>query len=492
MSCSCKGSLEYTCPSHGGWGMVRIAMLIPESHQLFVCPSACGRHGALGAIQQGFKNRLSYFYLEESDIISGYDNTICEAVGELLERLPKRPKVMVIFVSCLDDLIGTDCDAVIYELSRTYKDIQFRMGHMNPISNNSDEPPLVSTWKTVYSLMEKTLENPIGGINMIGNYVPVRETSEILKIMKVLGMEVYHVGNFEKYEQLKDMGNHYFNLVVSSPVEKVAKQLKQTKGIEYVIGHITYDLKEIRENYKLIVDKLLEIKKNTKAGIEKQEKTGQEIVENQNCFCMKEKMLEIETILEEYEKKAKQAIEKAKAKIGNRSIYIDYSAFGKPFEVAKFLYEQGFHIERVYVKEIEEENEAYQWLLKETDIEVIKANKHDTVNKWKSKKKPIENNNSCNCGGNCHCSKGADLEDLGVEICNCSNERDFENSSVENSISIGMEAGYISGSPHVVAMFQNEGMYGFDGVCLLMEKLMASIEEETDLETVIHQVGLVV
>ena len=55
-----------------------------------------------------------------------------------------------------------------------------------------------------------------------------------------------------------------------------------------------------------------------------------------------------------------------------------------------------------------------------------------------------------------------------------------------------MEAGYISGSSHVVAMFQNEGMYGFDGVCLLMEKLMASIEEETDLETVIHQVGLVV
>ena len=49
---SCRGSLEYTCPSHGGWGMVRIGMLIPESHQLFVCPSACGRHGALGAIQK--------------------------------------------------------------------------------------------------------------------------------------------------------------------------------------------------------------------------------------------------------------------------------------------------------------------------------------------------------------------------------------------------------------------------------------------------------
>ncbi len=432
MSCSCRGSLEYTCPSHGGWGMVRIAMLIPESHQLFVCPSACGRHGALGAIQQGFKNRLSYFYLEESDIISGYDNTICEAVGELLERLPKRPKVMVIFVSCLDDLIGTDCDAVIYELSQTYKDIQFRMGHMNPISNNSDEPPLVTTWKTVYSLMERNVDVPFGGINMIGNYVPVKETSEILKIMEVLGMEVYHIGNFESYEQLKDMGNHYFNLVVSSPVEKVAKQLKQTQGIEYVMGHITYDFREIRENYKLMFDKLIEIEQQ---------------IEKQKYFCIEEKMSEIELILDEYEKKAKEAIEKAKEKIGNRAIYIDYSAFGKPFEAAKFFYEQGFNIQRVYAKEIEEENEVYQWLLKETNIEIIKANKHDTVNKWKTK---------------------------------------------DTGISIGMEAAYISGSPHVVAVFQNEGMYGFDGVCILMEKLMASIEEEADLEKVIHQVGLVV
>ena len=73
-----KNCLEYTCPSHGGWGMVRTGMLVPESHQLFICPSACGRHGALGAVKQGFKKRLSYLYLEESDIVSGYDQAIVE------------------------------------------------------------------------------------------------------------------------------------------------------------------------------------------------------------------------------------------------------------------------------------------------------------------------------------------------------------------------------------------------------------------------------
>ena len=43
--------LRYICPGNGGWGMVRIAMMIPESYELFISPAACGRHGALGAVQ---------------------------------------------------------------------------------------------------------------------------------------------------------------------------------------------------------------------------------------------------------------------------------------------------------------------------------------------------------------------------------------------------------------------------------------------------------
>ncbi len=460
---SCRGSLEYTCPSHGGWGMVRIGMLIPECHQLFVCPSACGRHGALGAIQQGFKDRLSYLYLEESDIISGYDNAICEAVGELLKRLAKRPKVILVFVSCLDDLIGTDCDAVIDELSMRYPDVQFRMGHMNPIATDSDEPPLVNTWKNVYSLMEWSGEERKPAINMLGNYVPIHEKSEIFEIMKVLGVEIHHIGNYSTYEELRDMGNHYFNLLLSSKVEKAARLLKRTQGIEYVEGHITYDLKEIRDNYKLMFDKLVKIGQEN--GNEELFGNGRELSDSKKS-AMEAKNSEIEAIMDEYEKKALKSIEAAREKIGKRRIYIDYSAFGKPLEAAKFFNENGFNISRVYVKDMDEDSEVYRWLLKETDIEIIKANKHDTVKKWKAK----DNN--------------------GILVENEGEASGTE--SLEGSISVGMEAAYISGSPHVVPVFQNEGMYGFHGICLLMEKLCQSVDEVADLEKVIQQAGLVV
>ena len=425
MSC-CKGSLEYTCPSHGGWGMVRTGMLIPESHQLFVCPSACGRHGALGAIQQGYKNRLSYLYLEESDIISGYDAAICEAVGELLERLQKRPKVLIVFVSCLDDLIGTDCDAVMEELSQRYPDIQFRMGHMNPISTNSDEPPLVSIWKNVYSLMESSQQEKKLGVNMLGNYVPIHEESEIFEVLANFNMKLYHVGNCTTYEELRDMGNNCLNLLVAAPVEKIAKQLKKTQGIEYVKAHVAYDLEKIKANYQLIFERLKEMGK---------------------IADTKESLDGFQEILRKSEEKAVAAIWAAKEKVGNKKLYIDYSAFAEPFAAAKFFYQEGFNIQRVYAKDIDETDENYQWLLKETQVEIIKVNKHDIVNKWKK---------------------------------------------TDDSISIGMEAAYVSGSRYVVPVFQNEGMYGFYGVCMLMKKLEDCVKEDADLQEVIHQAGLVV
>ena len=41
-------------------------------------------------------------------------------------------------------------------------------------------------------------------------------------------------------------------------------------------------------------------------------------------------------------------------------------------------------------------------------------------------------------------------------------------------------------------VFQDEKMYGFYGVCLLMEQLIHCVQEETDLEQAIRQAGLVV
>ena len=153
MSCCFENTLHYSSPGHGDWGVVRIGMLAPESVQLFICPSACGRHGAIGAMKQGLKDRLFYLYVSQSDIIDGYDDLIPEAVEEVLEVLEPRPRVFFLFVSCLDDLIGTDHEALLSALGARHPEIAFRMCHMNPISLGSRTPPPVSIQNNLYSLM---------------------------------------------------------------------------------------------------------------------------------------------------------------------------------------------------------------------------------------------------------------------------------------------------------------------------------------------------
>jgi len=84
-------------------------MLVPEILVLFVCPSGCGRHGALGAIETGNKQRVAYLCIDETDIVCGrYESMIPQAVNEMINRAEDKPKALFIFVSCLDDLLGTD------------------------------------------------------------------------------------------------------------------------------------------------------------------------------------------------------------------------------------------------------------------------------------------------------------------------------------------------------------------------------------------------
>ena len=163
-----EDTLHYSSPGHGDWGVVRIGMLAPESVQLFVCPSACGRHGAIGAMRQGLKDRLHYLYVSQSDIVNGYDDLIPEAAAEVIAVSEKRPKVFFIFVSCLDDLIGTDHTALLERLREEHPDIKFRVCHMNPISLGSQTPPPVSIQNNLYSLLEPGNRKD-GGINTIGN-----------------------------------------------------------------------------------------------------------------------------------------------------------------------------------------------------------------------------------------------------------------------------------------------------------------------------------
>lgn len=429
MSGCFEQTLHYSSPGHGDWGVVRIGMLAPESVQLFICPSACGRHGAIGAMKQGLKERLFYLYVDQSDIIDGYDDLIPDAVDEVLEILEPFPRVFFLFVSCLDDLIGTDHEALLEVLGTRHPDIEFRMCHMNPISLGTKTPPPVSIQNNLYSLLgtgkrrdqgADTAENQWGeGINAIGNLEATADTSEIHDFLTAYGgTRLRHISQYKTFDAYQEMAGSKANLVLGAPGRQAAQQMEKRLGIPWIFMPITYNIEEIEGNYRKLKEFLFP--------------DQAELFDTAPCRA-----------------EARKAVEEAAGKVGDLPIIIDASATAQPFGMAAALIQYGFHVARVEAQDCMAFDRPHMDWLKE------------------------------------HCPE--------VEICQPEHHKAvmFQR-RMEKSLAIGVEGAYIAGSKHVADLFNDSGMFGYDGVCRLMKLIEEAAKQETDLKQLINGYGLVV
>lgn len=341
-------SLEYTAPSHGGWGLVRILTQVPELRLLFVCPSACGRHTALGAVNQNIKDRVSYYYLDENEIAKGYDSEIKEACRELLEIVIKRPKVLMIIVSCLDDLIGTDVDKVMDELNEEIPDVKFICGHMNPITMDTPSPPLITNLKLIYGLLDKKEEED-RGINLIGPFVKPRKESEIYEFFEELGYgPVRHLTDFHSYEGYQSMAKSALNLAISPIALPVCKVLSEKNGQPFIEVLTSYDIKDVDAKYEKL-------------------KTHFNVTDDL-------------PFLEAKRAKALGKIKEVAALCKDREVYIAQGGVFRPFQLGWALKKYGFKVKAVIAQKLLPMEEPYmQELAKDESIKFLQTQHFNTI-----------------------------------------------------------------------------------------------------------------
>lgn len=414
--CSGHSTLHYVSAAHGGWGIVRIAALVPESYLLFVCPFACGRHTALGGIDNGIKNQVSYLFITEADIVSGdFEQMIIDSVDELFEALPKRPKVLFTFTSCLDDLLGTDHEAINAELSKKHPDVQFRHCKMNPISLDSALPPGITLNMNMYSLLEKTgKKDKI--VNVIGSNVTFPENGDLKKILAEKGYQVYNISDFETFEEFRHMADARLNIVAGPIALKAAEQMKEELDIPFLKAFVNYDPDEIDAFYQELSAML-----------------GEDFV----------------TPSKEYRKRALKKLQDAKDVIGNYPVAIDYQAVLKPYSLGYVLAKYGFHVGMIAADGIAgHEKKNHEQLIKLVpDIQIVNPIHHNAVK-------------------------------FGHEG--------------DHHLCIGFDCGYMTGSKKVANLMQDEGLYGYDGICRLMDMLVEAYHRDADVKTMIKEAKLII
>ncbi len=342
----CCDTLRYSAPSHGDWGIVRVASLVPESHMLFVCPFACGRHGALGAIDQGFKHRLSYVYIDQKDIVEGYDKEVRRLMEELLTRLPRRPRAVFVYVSCLDDLIGSDLGALMEELHHDHPDVEFRAGHMNPISLDTKAPPPLTTQDAMFSFLDAVMEKT-GGVNLIGNLVEVEKDSELYRLLDFCGAgPVRHMSHYDTFDSFQEMARSRYNLVLSPIASLAAKNMEKKHGIPYLMMPVTYDVDEIAANYRRMAEFF----------------GAQSACDFTDDIAL-----------------TQEAIAQTREIVGSRPVWIAQGAVVKPFTLANALRGYGFNVTRVVAEDVIPIDRAGFEALPEGAVEILQPQHPDVI-----------------------------------------------------------------------------------------------------------------
>ena len=315
-------------------------LAIPESHTLYLCPNACARRRGLRALRNGVMDDVSLLRFSQADIVTGsYERRAIEACGRLLDALPKRPRVISLYVNCIDDFLGTDARALVDELSGLHPDVRFILSRINPISDDVNKTKLQSVHMRLYEPLEPQAEHD-GGVTLLGHFEEIPAASEFHRIVASLGLgpvrQVFTCADFDEYGLL---AKSRLALSLSHLGDAALADFDRRLGVAGMRWHASYALDEIERRYQQLA-----------------------ALCGGSVDCR------------EFAADARVAIERARAAVGDMPIAVDSSASLKPFTLALDLLAYGFNVRAVFALHAKaDDSEAARRLAEEyPEVDVVR------------------------------------------------------------------------------------------------------------------------
>lgn len=249
-------TIDFNSPGAQGFGVKRAGLSVPGSIMLLVSPACCGRNTA--ALGQGFGERFAYLMLDENDIVTGkHLKKIPEAAEQFVKSKNEQPTALMICITCVDALLGTDMERVCKKVEKTIN-IPCRPCYMYALTRESIRPPMVYVRETVYSLL-KPQKKQSNTVNILGFFSPLNDDTELYKLLKSVGLchinELSRTKTMEEYHRLS-MAN--FNIVLNSEARAAAKFFNNKLNIPSIELTRFYQIDKIKKQYALLA-KAIEI-----------------------------------------------------------------------------------------------------------------------------------------------------------------------------------------------------------------------------------------
>lgn len=224
-------SLAFNSPGAEGFGVKRAGLAIPESVMLIVSPGCCGRNTSEITRIRGYEDRFFYLEIKEADLVTGcHLKAIPQAVMELVSVCKKRPSLVMICITCVDALLGTDMERVARK-AEDLVGLPVRPCYMYALTREGRRPPMVAVRQSLYSLLPKQRRRATS-INLLGFFAPVDPESELFLLLKRLGVQtIRQISTCPDMDAFRRMGEANFNLVLNPEARDAAEDLRKRLGI---------------------------------------------------------------------------------------------------------------------------------------------------------------------------------------------------------------------------------------------------------------------
>ena len=460
--------LAYASPVRGVWNIVHIATLVPGGHQVFVCPTSCLRGVVLTTAEMGRMDKMSTITVGEDNILEGdMEEMLQHGVERIIRELPERPRMMMIFTSCIHHFMAVNYKRVYKILAREYPDIDFVDCYMDPIMRRTN-PVVPVLWRQMHRVLrpikpaepakqDESLQSATASgkselevasqpskssvaskqpeqaessglscgrnpkqVNLLANCFPhTAEHCDLVALLVKNGYRVLEANSCKNYDEYLSMGESSCNFFFHGTGLAAAKDLKIRLQQPFLRLRPGYSYDEYDED----LQKAAEL-----AGLDGAARAAMPAE------------LAVQRQLTE------ECIEEALRVLGDTPISIDYTAADCPLELALFLLRRGFNVESVMIDNFTEREEIFH---------ALQAAKPDL----------------------------RIYETYGWNI------RQMRRGHDGKIVCIGQKSAYFMDSDYFVNEVEHAGMYGYRGLRRLMNLLMEACREAKPMKELVQVKG---
>ena len=157
---------------------------MPEAIQIYVCADNCMRGVVLTAAEMNAAERFSFVIVEEENLLNGnLEDVTIEGVTDVLKKLEKKPKAVLLFTVCLHHFLGCDLELVYGELEARFPEIVFVRCYMDPIMQKHGATPDQKLRKAMYDpLTAGYIDKKT--VTLVGSDFVLDKNSDIKRLLK--------------------------------------------------------------------------------------------------------------------------------------------------------------------------------------------------------------------------------------------------------------------------------------------------------------------